>query len=386
LPTYAFERQRYWLGPGAGVGDVAAVGLAAMGHPLLGAGVSLGGGQGWLFTGRFSVQTHPWLADHRVCGVVLVPGTAFVEMALAAGVQAGVEGLEELVLEAPLVLPERAAVALQLLLGVADEDGRCRFSIYSRPDTGSPDNTAPTEWTRHGSGVLRADLPDGMLTAGDGGAGFAELTTAPWPPVDALAVEIEALYDRLAGAGFQYGPAFQGLRALWRRGDEVFAEVALGTDQLGEVMRFGLHPALFDAALHAAIDVIDTHLPPGRLPLPFAWNGVSLAAPGAASLRVRIRATDAAGIQLHAVDETATPILRVDGLTTRPVDTTQLDASSRPQWLHHLHWVPLPAPDPDPTPVTVAWIGPPTDTGLPHDWATQHYPDLAALPPATGGR
>jgi len=292
LPTYAFERQRYWLGSSAGAGDLGAVGLAAMVHPFLGAGVSLGGGQGWLFTGRLSVETHPWLADHRVLDVVLVPGAALVEMALAAGVAAGVEGLEELVLEAPLVVPERAAVVLQLQLGVPAEDGRCRLGIYSRLETPTAQDTgAPVEWTRHGSGVLSADLPGGVLAGGVGGAGFAELTSAPWPPPDAVAVEVDTLYDRLAGAGFQYGPAFQGLRALWRRGDEGFAEVALGADQLGEVMRFGLHPALFDAALHAVIDVLGAgaEFPAGQLPLPFAWNGVSLAAAGAAALRVRVR-------------------------------------------------------------------------------------------------
>ena len=358
LPSYAFERQRFWLGVGGG-GDLGAVGLAGMGHPFLGAGVLLGGGQGWLFTGRLSVGTHPWLVDHSVFGVVLVPGAALVEMALAAGVVAGVEGLEELVLEAPLVVADGAAVQLQLLVDVADEDGRCRFGIYSRVESVAAEGGGGAEWTRHGSGVLTADLSGGVLAGGGGGEGFAELVSGSWPPVGAVAVDGDGLYDRLAGVGFQYGPAFQGVRALWRRGDEVFAEVALGSGQLGEVMGFGLHPALFDAALHAAVEVVGGELSAGRVPLPFAWNGVSLAATGAASLRVRIRAGGAGGLQVYAVDEGGVPVLRVDGLTTRLVDAAQLEVSSGSQWLHQVRWVPVGVPDSGGAAGhSVAWIGP----------------------------
>ncbi|MEU1947799.1 type I polyketide synthase, partial [Streptomyces sp. NPDC020125] len=87
LPTYAFQRELYWPEPpGPWTGDVTAAGLGSADHPLLGAAVSLADAAGFLFTGRLSLQTHPWLADHAVMDTVLLPGTAFVELAVGARV------------------------------------------------------------------------------------------------------------------------------------------------------------------------------------------------------------------------------------------------------------------------------------------------------------
>ncbi|MCL9797895.1 acyltransferase domain-containing protein, partial [Frankia sp. AgKG'84/4] len=130
LPTYAFDHRDYWLvSEGRGV-DVAGLGLTGVDHPLVGAVVSLPSGGGLLGTGRLSVRTHPWLADHRVAGVVVVPGAALVELAVRVGAEVGCGGLDELVVEAPLVLPERGTVRVQVVVGMPDGGGRRPVEIY----------------------------------------------------------------------------------------------------------------------------------------------------------------------------------------------------------------------------------------------------------------
>jgi acyl transferase domain-containing protein len=243
LPTYAFQRQRYWPAVRlAGAGDVRAAGLAAAGHPLLAAAVSVAGEGGALFTGRLSVAAFPWLADHAVFGTVLVPGTAVLELAVWAGTAAGCPDVEELTLEAPLVLPAEGGVQVQLRVGGTDQDGRRAVSLYSQ---GEGDDDAA--WSRHASGTLapaghrQADLAWLLGEAGLGGQ---------WPPADAVPVPVAGWYERLAESGYGYGPAFRGLTGVWRRGDEVFAEARLPQDR-DDADGYAVHPALLDAGLHA---------------------------------------------------------------------------------------------------------------------------------------
>lgn len=308
LPTYAFQRERYWLKSySTGTGDLTSAGLSTIDHPLLAAGINLGDDQGWLFSGRLSVDSQPWLADHGVFDAMLLPGTAFVEMALAAGAQAGVGRLDELILEAPLLIPGDGAAQLQVLVGGPDGHNRCQVAIYSRPQRSLSEGAE--QWVRHASGALSAGADDR--------AGFESLGS--WPPADAVSVDVESLYVRLAENGFRYGPVFQGVQALWRRGDELFAEVGLGGKL--SIEGFGVHPALFDAALHAAAGLIDG--PSCQLSLPFAWGGVSL--PGATASRLRIALVPKSGRwQLSAWDFDGEPVIRVDSVEMGPIDASAL--------------------------------------------------------------
>nr|BAD08373.1 polyketide synthase modules 1-3 [Streptomyces halstedii] len=328
LPTYAFQRRRFWLEAGRSVTDASGLGQTAAEHPLVGAVVGLAGGDGVVLTGRVSLHTHPWLADHQVAGVTLLPGTGFVELAVRAGDEVGCGRLEELTLEAPLVVPDRGAVQLQVVVGALETSGVRTVSVYSRVEEESADDT----WVRHATGALMAAAEE---------PGF-DLTA--WPPAGARAVDVSDAYAGLASQGYGYGPVFQGLTAAWRKGREVFAEITLPEAAQVDASAFGLHPALLDAALHAT-DYLDQESAEGTH-LPFAWSGVSLHAAGASALRVRIVATGKDGYALDLADSTGRPVATVQSLVTRPVTADQLSEASATQHqsLFRMEWTATTAP------------------------------------------
>jgi acyl transferase domain-containing protein/acyl carrier protein len=329
LPTYAFQRERFWLDASAGAGDLASIGQSSPDHPLLGAAVALADDQGWLFTGRLSLSSHPWLAEHAVHGTVLLAGAALLELALHAGGQLGCGVVEELVLEAPLALAEDGSVELQLALGAPDDAGRRSLAIYSRAQDSAADGELPAgEWTRHASGLLTSEAA--RASAGAESSQQRAALAGSWPPPGAEAVEVEDLYERLAERGLEYGPAFQGLRAAWRRGQELFAEVSLAEPEHEQASSFGMHPALLDAALHTvALSSLEADVGE-TTSLPFSFGGVQLYGAGAASLRVCVSPSaqaDAVGLVL--ADESGAVLASVDSLAMREISTEQLRAAAR---------------------------------------------------------
>ncbi|MBB4919035.1 type I polyketide synthase [Streptosporangium saharense] len=307
LPTYPFQHERYWLEPSSGAGDVAAVGLGSTEHPLLGAALPLAEGDGLVLTGLLSLRTHPWLADHAVSGTVLLPGTAFLEIAVRAGDEVGCDLVEDLTIEVPLVLPERGGVAVQAVVGAADASGSRAVTVYGRPQDAPYDEP----WTRHASGLLTTDS-----TANDATA------LGSWPPAGAVSVETDGFYDRLARAGYGYGPVFQGLTRAWRLGEEIYTEVRLPAQAHGDAERFVLHPALLDAALHG-MGLARQEGSEGT-GLPFAWSGVRLHACGATALRVRISPTGPGSVALALFDEAGAPVASVESLAVRAISARQL--------------------------------------------------------------
>ncbi|MEV4467802.1 type I polyketide synthase [Micromonospora echinofusca] len=336
LPTYAFERGRFWLdAPAHRVRDVGSAGLQDTDHPLLSAAVPVADDRTVVLTGRLSVRTHPWLADHAVGGAVIVPGTGVVDMVVRAGDEVDAGQVGDLTLINPLVLPPAGAVQVQVRVGPPGDTGERSVTVHSRPE-----ENADAEWTRHAEGLLLAHLPAPAAVPGQ------------WPPADAVEVDadLDAWYAQMAEGGLGYGPAFRGLRRVWRGDGEVYAEVALPEEAGADASRFGLHPALFDAALQASGvtallgDPADTS---GAGWMPFAFRSVALHAHGATRLRARLRPLGPDTVAVTLADTAGQPVATVESLTFRPVAAGRADeaAALRRTSVFHLDWTPLPGTD-----------------------------------------
>ncbi|MCX5387493.1 type I polyketide synthase [Streptomyces sp. NBC_00083] len=322
LPSYAFQRRRHWLDTPAPAANASDLGLDAVGHPFLGAAVSMAGRDELVFTGRLSLRTHPWLAEHAVAGTVLLPATGLLELAARAGDQAGAERVAELTLSAPLVLPAAGGAQVQVTVGAPDGGGTRSVEIHARVGDG--------DWVLHAHGALAPAGSD------DVGTGLTQ-----WPPPGATEVDLTDVYERLAGRDYVYGPAFQGLRRVWSAAAEVFAEVVLPDHLADDAGAFLLHPALLDAALHPLLPGVAAES--GAELLPFAWSDVRVHAVGATVLRVRIAYPGGPGgddVSLTVADGSGAPVASVGSLSLRPLSREALRAAAEtgPEALFPVAW------------------------------------------------
>ncbi|MFJ9688828.1 type I polyketide synthase [Streptomyces bacillaris] len=386
LPTYAFQRHRYWLDALPAGRDPVAAGQSAVDHPLLGAEVELPDDAGTLFTGRISPATHPWLADHAVAGAVIVPGAALVELAAHVGRRLGCALVEELTLAAPLLLPGDAAddhaVHLRVRVGAEDSTGRRPVEFHSRPEPAPGAEAAP--WTRHATGTVGPQAPSADVDD------TAAEPAGAWPPPDATPLDVDELYGLLEARGVGYGPAFRGLRAAWRTPDAIHAEVALpdglpGTGADG----FAVHPALLDAALQTAglRGSAGAGEPADGVPLPFSWQRVAIEPSDAPVLRVLLRPDGPDTVAARITDPSGRTVATVGALTLRTASTAALRASAGS--VLHVGWTPVTA-GPGPRPVT-RWglLGPRDERLLPAGFPAEPLPGapdamLLVCPPSDG--
>ncbi|WP_037721666.1 acyltransferase domain-containing protein, partial [Streptomyces griseus] len=293
LPTYAFQRRRYWLEQRA-VPETFGNGAPTTGHPVLGAPITVAGFNQILFTSRLSLKSHPWLADHVVLGSPVLPASALVELAIHAGDLIGHPALDELNLQVPLVLPEEGNIQLQVRAGTPDDTGRHCLCLYSRPD----DFDAP--WTMHAEGWYLTEEPE---------------------VADSLAWD-ETTPGRTT-------------------------EIHLPDGLQADAGRYGLHPAL----LQAALPVRPLDPAAGTVPVPADWYGVRLHATGATAVKARVTQTGDDSFSLQLADPAGDLVVSVESIVFRDIPNEQFRAavggdSTGRESLFHLDWTPTTPPAP----------------------------------------
>ena len=299
LPLYAFDRTRYWLPPRPREAEVESVGQRALTHPLLGAAVEVGDDGALVLTGRLAAADLPWLADHRVAGIELVPGrrcwTRCWWPPSARDVSASRSWCSR----------RRSCCRPGVLFVQIAVDAERGVRVYTR-------DAEDEVWTRRASGRL-----------GSGASSSTESCewAISWPPSGASEIDAEGGYDRLADLGYEYGPAFRGAVRVWRGDNELFAEVAAPEDL--DLSGFGLHPALLDAAFHPMLLTADEAEPR----VPFLFRGARLAATGASALRVRL-AVRGDEVEVAVADPAGRPVFGIDAVVVRAAPASAMAAGA----------------------------------------------------------
>ncbi|OIK05301.1 type I polyketide synthase [Streptomyces monashensis] len=322
LPTYAFRHKRFWL-DGAGAGHPRPT--PGTGHPWLTENIELADG-GRVLSGRVSASTQPWLADHVVFGTVVVPGTALLDLVLAAAGRAGAAGVGELTLTQPMVLEE--ATQIQVRIGPAERG--------QRPVTLHSTVVGSGVWNAHAEGVLVDELgPE----------------PTDWSMPALPGVDLSGFYEGFAAQGVDYGPAFRGVSDV--RGQD---GIACGVVRLpvAEAGGFGIHPALLDAALQVMRAVVPAA---EEARLPFQFTDVRLYATGATELRVRVDVRGD-GIRAWLTDPAGAPVAYVGAMRLRPVGADRLRAALSVPDLYRVAFRPVPEVPAIPEPVRVLGRGP----------------------------
>lgn len=343
LPTYPFQRERYWIDERRRKAEGAAALTAsesAASHPLLGARLPVALAENVIFATEIGIRRQSYLDDHRVHGVVVFPATAYLELAQAAAAEAMAGQaceVEEVVIQAPLLLEEEAVRRVQtvLLLG---EQAQASFQIYSF----SSENSA---WSLHAQGRLVPLSTNPAEAAANTLAAIRDRCRTELPPAD--------FYNNMQHSGVEYGPQFRGITQLWRGEQEAIAAVQVPPALSAEAETHYFHPALLDACLQVlgaclnqgAAAAGETYLPIRIERFRLHGKGHRRVWSHARLHRQESDSPETLTGDLFIYDEAGRLAAEIVGLHLKRTSVTALQRAlidKLPDWLHRLHWLPQP--------------------------------------------
>jgi acyl transferase domain-containing protein/NADPH:quinone reductase-like Zn-dependent oxidoreductase/NAD(P)-dependent dehydrogenase (short-subunit alcohol dehydrogenase family)/acyl carrier protein len=348
LPHYPWQRERYWLELD-GLDDAGRDYRLAGAHPLLGRHLEAAQHAGTHFwESELSLQFLPYLADHKLQGAALLPGTAYVEMALA--------GAREVFGGAPFALTE-IEFKKALFLGEADRynvqtifypgaPGHMHFRVYSSP----AGDTKQGSWTLHATGQARV-----------GHERETETPAAPATPEEIQALCTEEIsgaeyYSALRSRGFDYGPAFQGVERIWYHAGEALGRISVPQSLDGDPGEYQLHPAVFDACaqvLGAASNVLAGSESDGLyIPVSFAQVRMFGSAGTHFWAHVTLRdethgGSDSIRGDIRILDDEGRVLVEVQGVRCVRLERASGQEAERRigDWFYEVEWQPTPLPN-----------------------------------------
>ncbi|ETW96824.1 MAG: hypothetical protein ETSY1_25090 [Candidatus Entotheonella factor] len=347
LPTYPFQRQRYWLEAPQLTPRLQTSG-SGQDHPLLGRRLTLPQSREIRFESQLSQQAPDWLMHHQVYGQVVVPAAVFLDMALCAAAHARLVtgqslGLAQVQLTQALPLPDDTRRTVQFILAT---EAPHRFHILSCPQ-GEEDQEAA--WSSHVTGRLIIEASEGAQTAR-----IVDLEQLRQRFVQS--VEVSDFYEHCRERGLNYGQWFRAVVGLWTADQEALGQVRLPEGERPAWDDYRFHPVLLDACLQVCgATALET-------PSDAAWVPVGLEqlqvfqTPGP-DLWVHARKTGLANrsglqdFQLEVLAPNGQTLATLDGLRLQRISPSawaQAGSGLPLDWLYDVRWETLPLPAANP--------------------------------------
>ena len=329
LPTYPFQRQRYWWDKAKFWTEES---RSPQQHPLLGNPLTLAGNEMRCWTSKISAANPEYLTDHRLSSEVVLPATAYIEMALAAAKEIYADSIQlrEFVIHQPLILSEEYT---QLQTMVSSTDNTYLVRVFSQ----ELDN----KFILHSEVEVTMRSPKQIEQIN-----LIELKSRLQP----IQEDIAAYYQSLSKQGLNYGESFQGIKQIWRGDREVLGLIILPYRLQDTVSQYQLHPALLDACLQLIGTVTESndglYLPIGieslsliRSSASRVWAYVTINQQSDRLIKANLILTDDNGVTVAEINNLCLQYLSLRSLY-QLLNINPVEQNDSTRCLYEIDWIP----------------------------------------------